>query len=90
MKRIGFLSFGHWASSPQSRTQSAADALLQAIDLAVEAERLGMDGAYFGVHHLAQQLAVTHPKLILSSIPHARGMGPQKRPLEKRTENWSR
>jgi hypothetical protein len=47
MKKIGFLSFGHWAPSPQSRTQSAADALLQSIDLAMEAERLGMDGAYF-------------------------------------------
>ena len=57
MKKIGFLSFGHWAPSPQSRTQSASDALLQSIDLAVEAERLGMDGAYFRVHHFAQQLA---------------------------------
>src|ERR1700723_295875 len=26
MKKIGFLSFGHWAPSPQSRTQSATDA----------------------------------------------------------------
>ncbi len=63
MKKIGFLSFGHWTSSPQSRTQSAADALLQAIDLAVEAERLGMDGAYFRVHHFAQQLASPFPLL---------------------------
>jgi alkanesulfonate monooxygenase SsuD/methylene tetrahydromethanopterin reductase-like flavin-dependent oxidoreductase (luciferase family) len=53
MKKIGFLSFGHWAPSPQSRTQSATDALMQSIDLAVEAERLGMDGAYFRVHHFA-------------------------------------
>ena len=50
MKKIGFLSFGHWTPSPQSGTQSATDALLQSIDLAVEAERLGMDGAYFRVH----------------------------------------
>ncbi len=63
MKRIGFLSFGHWTPSPQSRTQSAADALLQSIDLAVEAERLGMDGAYFRVHHFAQQLASPFPLL---------------------------
>jgi len=41
MKKIGFLSFGHWAPSPQSQTQSATDALLQSVDLAVEAERLG-------------------------------------------------
>ena len=63
MKKIGFLSFGHWTLSPQSRTQSAADALLQSIDLAVEAERLGMDGAYFRVHHFAQQLASPFPLL---------------------------
>jgi alkanesulfonate monooxygenase SsuD/methylene tetrahydromethanopterin reductase-like flavin-dependent oxidoreductase (luciferase family) len=63
MKKMGFLSFGHWTPSPQSRTQSAADALLQSIDLAVEAERLGMDGAYFRVHHFAQQLASPFPLL---------------------------
>ena len=48
MKKIGFLSFGHWTPSPQSQARSATDVLLQSIDLAVEAERLGMDGAYFG------------------------------------------
>jgi alkanesulfonate monooxygenase SsuD/methylene tetrahydromethanopterin reductase-like flavin-dependent oxidoreductase (luciferase family) len=63
MKKIGFLSFGHWTSSPQSATQSASDALLQSIDLAVEAERLGMDGAYFRVHHFARQLASPFPLL---------------------------
>jgi alkanesulfonate monooxygenase SsuD/methylene tetrahydromethanopterin reductase-like flavin-dependent oxidoreductase (luciferase family) len=63
MKKIGFLSFGHWTPSPQSQTQSAADALLQSIDIAVEAERLGMDGAYFRVHHFAQQLASPFPLL---------------------------
>jgi alkanesulfonate monooxygenase SsuD/methylene tetrahydromethanopterin reductase-like flavin-dependent oxidoreductase (luciferase family) len=63
MKRIGFLSFGHWSPSPQSQTRSAADVLLQSIDLAVEAERLGMDGAYFRVHHFARQLASPFPLL---------------------------
>jgi alkanesulfonate monooxygenase SsuD/methylene tetrahydromethanopterin reductase-like flavin-dependent oxidoreductase (luciferase family) len=63
MKKIGFLSFGHWTPSPQSQTQSAADTLLQSIDLAVEAERLGMDGAYFRVHHFARQLASPFPLL---------------------------
>jgi hypothetical protein len=61
MKKIGFLSFGHWTPSPQSQTQSASDALLQSVDLAVEAERLGMDGAYFRVHHFARQLASPFP-----------------------------
>jgi alkanesulfonate monooxygenase SsuD/methylene tetrahydromethanopterin reductase-like flavin-dependent oxidoreductase (luciferase family) len=63
MKKIGFLSFGHWTPSLQSQTQTAADALLQSIDLAVEAERLGIDGAYFRVHHFARQLASPFPLL---------------------------
>ncbi len=63
MKKIGFLSFGHWTPSPQSQAQTAADVLLQSIDLAMEAERLGMDGAYFRVHHFAQQLASPLPLL---------------------------
>jgi hypothetical protein len=46
-EKNGFLSFGYWTPSPQSQTQTAADALLQSIDPAVEAERIGMDGAYF-------------------------------------------
>jgi alkanesulfonate monooxygenase SsuD/methylene tetrahydromethanopterin reductase-like flavin-dependent oxidoreductase (luciferase family) len=63
MKKIGFLSFGHWTPSPQSQARSAADVLLQSIDLAMEAERLGIDGAYFRVHHFAQQLASPFPLL---------------------------
>jgi alkanesulfonate monooxygenase SsuD/methylene tetrahydromethanopterin reductase-like flavin-dependent oxidoreductase (luciferase family) len=63
MKKIGFLSFGHWTPSPQSQTRSAADALLQSIDLAVAAEDLGANGAYFRVHHFARQLASPFPLL---------------------------
>ncbi len=63
MKKIGFLSFGHWTPSPQSGTRSAADVLLQSIDLAVAAEELGADGAYFRVHHFARQLASPFPLL---------------------------
>ena len=63
MKKIGFLSFGHWTPSSQSQTRSAADALLQSIDLAVAAEELGADGAYFRVHHFARQLASPFPLL---------------------------
>ncbi|MCB8884044.1 LLM class flavin-dependent oxidoreductase [Acidisoma cellulosilytica] len=63
MKKIGFLSFGHWTPSPQSQTRLAADALLQSIDLAVAAEELGADGAYFRVHHFARQLAAPFPLL---------------------------
>ncbi len=63
MKHIGFLSFGHWTPSPHSQTRSAGDALLQSIELAVAAEELGADGAYFRVHHFARQLASPFPLL---------------------------
>jgi len=63
MKKIGFLSFGHWTPSSQSQTRSASDTLLQSIDLAVAAEELGADGAYFRVHHFARQLASPFPLL---------------------------
>jgi alkanesulfonate monooxygenase SsuD/methylene tetrahydromethanopterin reductase-like flavin-dependent oxidoreductase (luciferase family) len=63
MKKIGFLSFGHWTPSPHSQVRSASDALLQSIDLAVAAEELGVDGAYFRVHHFARQLASPFPLL---------------------------
>jgi len=63
VKKIGFLSFGHWTPSPHSQTRSAADALLQSIDLAVAAEELGADGAYVRVHHFARQLASPFPLL---------------------------
>jgi alkanesulfonate monooxygenase SsuD/methylene tetrahydromethanopterin reductase-like flavin-dependent oxidoreductase (luciferase family) len=62
-KNIGFLSFGHWANHPAYQTKTAADTLLQSIDLAVAAEELGIDGAYFRVHHFAQQLGSPFPLL---------------------------
>jgi alkanesulfonate monooxygenase SsuD/methylene tetrahydromethanopterin reductase-like flavin-dependent oxidoreductase (luciferase family) len=62
-KKIGFLSFGHWTPSPHSQTRSASDALLQSIDLAVAAEELGLDGAYYRVHHFARQLGSPFPLL---------------------------
>ncbi|QUS40842.1 LLM class flavin-dependent oxidoreductase [Tardiphaga alba] len=63
MKKIGFLSFGHWTPQASSQTRSAGDALLQSIDLAVAAEELGADGAYVRVHHFARQLAAPFPLL---------------------------
>jgi alkanesulfonate monooxygenase SsuD/methylene tetrahydromethanopterin reductase-like flavin-dependent oxidoreductase (luciferase family) len=62
-KRIGFLSFGHWQPVNGSRTQTARDALVQTIELAVAAEELGIDGAYVRVHHFARQLASPFPLL---------------------------
>jgi alkanesulfonate monooxygenase SsuD/methylene tetrahydromethanopterin reductase-like flavin-dependent oxidoreductase (luciferase family) len=63
MKRIGFLSFGHWTPSPGSQARSASDVLLQSVELAVAAEELGADGAYFRVHHFANQLSSPFPLL---------------------------
>lgn len=66
MKKIGFLSFGHGANRQGYATRSASDALLQSIDLAVACEEIGLDGAYFRVHHFAAQLASPFP--LLSAI----------------------
>jgi alkanesulfonate monooxygenase SsuD/methylene tetrahydromethanopterin reductase-like flavin-dependent oxidoreductase (luciferase family) len=63
VKKIGFLSFGHWTPSPHSQVRTAADALLHSIELAVAAEELGADGAYFRVHHFARQLGSPFPLL---------------------------
>ncbi|MBX3030341.1 MAG: LLM class flavin-dependent oxidoreductase [Chloroflexi bacterium] len=63
MKRIGFLSFGHWSESSFSQVRSGSDALLQTIELAVAAEELGADGAYVRVHHFARQLGSPFPLL---------------------------
>jgi alkanesulfonate monooxygenase SsuD/methylene tetrahydromethanopterin reductase-like flavin-dependent oxidoreductase (luciferase family) len=63
VKKIGFLSFGHWSASPYSEVRSASDALIQSIELAEAVEDLGADGAYFRVHHFAQQLASPFPLL---------------------------
>jgi alkanesulfonate monooxygenase SsuD/methylene tetrahydromethanopterin reductase-like flavin-dependent oxidoreductase (luciferase family) len=66
MKKLGFLSFGHWSNHPAYKTRTASDTLLQSIDLAVAAEEIGLDGAYFRVHHFAAQLASPFP--LLSAI----------------------
>lgn len=63
VKKIGFLSFGHWSPSPHSQARSAGDVLLQSIELAEAAEEIGIDGAYFRVHHFARQLASPFPLL---------------------------
>lgn len=63
MKKIGFLSFGHWGQHSSYQTRSASDTLLQSIDLAVAAEQIGLDGAYFRVHHFASQLGSPFPLL---------------------------
>ena len=64
VKKIGFLSFGHWSPSPAvAGADRRPTSLLQSIELAVAAEELGADGAYFRVHHFARQLASPFPLL---------------------------
>ncbi len=62
-KRIGFLSFGHWQRVPGSQTPTAREAIQQTVELAVEAERIGIDGAYVRVHHFVPQLSAPFPLL---------------------------
>ena len=71
MKKIGFLSFGHWTPSSQSQVRTASDALLQSIELAVAAEELGADGAYFRVHHFARQLGSPFPLALIPALTTA-------------------
>jgi alkanesulfonate monooxygenase SsuD/methylene tetrahydromethanopterin reductase-like flavin-dependent oxidoreductase (luciferase family) len=66
MTRIGFLSFGHWSPVEGSRTRTARESLIQGIELAEAAEEMGIDGAFFRVHHYARQQAAPFP--LLSAI----------------------
>src|SRR5215467_13034098 len=61
-KSIDFLSFGAWHPAG-GLTNSASDALLQTVELAVAAEELGVDGAFVRVHHFARQLSAPFPLL---------------------------
>jgi alkanesulfonate monooxygenase SsuD/methylene tetrahydromethanopterin reductase-like flavin-dependent oxidoreductase (luciferase family) len=63
VKRIGFLSFGHWQQASWSRTRTAREAHVQTIELAEAAEEIGLDGAFVRVHHFARQLASPFPLL---------------------------
>jgi alkanesulfonate monooxygenase SsuD/methylene tetrahydromethanopterin reductase-like flavin-dependent oxidoreductase (luciferase family) len=70
-KRIGFLSFGHWHPAG-GMTNSASDALLQTVELAVAAEEIGIDGAFVRVHHFARQLASPFPLLAAIGVRTSR------------------
>ena len=62
-KKIGFLSFGHYQPVRGSVARTAQDALIQSIELAIAAEEIGIDGAFFRVHHFAPQAASPFPVL---------------------------
>ena len=66
MQRFGTLSFGHYGPLGGGRQLTAADSMLQAIDLAQGMDDLGVDGTYFRVHHFARQQSSPMP--LLSAI----------------------
>ncbi len=70
-KKIGFLSFGAWHPAG-GLTNSASDSLHQALELAVAAEEIGIDGAFFRVHHFARQLASPFPLLAAIGVRTSR------------------
>lgn len=63
MQRFGTLSFGHYGPLGGGRQLTAADSMLQAIDLAQGMDDLGVDGSYFRVHHFARQQSSPMPLL---------------------------
>lgn len=63
VERFGTLSFGHYGPLGGGRELSAADSMLQAIDLAQGMDELGVNGVYFRVHHFARQQAGPMPLL---------------------------
>ncbi len=63
MQRFGTLSFGHYGPLGGGRQLTAGDSMLQAIDLAQGMDDLGVNGAYFRVHHFARQQSSPMPLL---------------------------
>jgi hypothetical protein len=74
VKKIGFLSFGHWNPGPHSLTRSGSDALQRSIELAVAAEQLGADGGRKLVAYLG---------LDPHGPPVRRGAGPHRPDLQR-------
>lgn len=63
VKRFGTLSFGHYGPLGGGRQLSAAESMRQAIELAEAMDEVGVNGAYFRVHHFARQQASPMPLL---------------------------
>lgn len=63
MKSFGFLSFGHYGRGRGFGDPSAGESLQDAVELAVGADEIGVNGAYWRVHHFARQAAAPMPLL---------------------------
>lgn len=63
MRAFGFLSFGHYMNAQGSQTRNSAEMIRQAVEIGVGADEIGVNGAYFRVHHFARQQASPMPLL---------------------------
>ena len=63
MKAFGFLSFGHYGHGRGPGDPDARQALKEAVESAVGADEIGVNGAYWRVHHYARQAAAPIPLL---------------------------
>lgn len=63
MKAFGFLSFGHYGPNMGRPHFGAGESLREAVEIAVGAEEIGANGAFFRVHHFARQAAAPMPLL---------------------------
>ncbi|WP_309131804.1 LLM class flavin-dependent oxidoreductase [Brevibacterium sp.] len=63
MRAFGFLSFGHHGTGAARGEFGAREALQQAVEIGVGADEIGVNGAYFRVHHFAKQAAAPIPLL---------------------------
>lgn len=63
MRAFGFLSFGHYGSGRGPDDPDARQALHDAVEIAQGADEIGVNGAYFRVHHFARQAASPVPLL---------------------------
>lgn len=66
MQSFGTLSFGHYGPLGGGRELTAGDSMKQAVELAQGMDELGVNGAYFRVHHFARQQ--TSPMPLLAAI----------------------
>ncbi|NYJ65947.1 alkanesulfonate monooxygenase SsuD/methylene tetrahydromethanopterin reductase-like flavin-dependent oxidoreductase (luciferase family) [Pseudoclavibacter chungangensis] len=66
MQAFGFLSFGHYGPTGGAHGPDARASLHDAIGIAEAADEIGVNGAYFRVHHFARQAAAPMP--LLSAI----------------------
>ncbi|QWW20215.1 LLM class flavin-dependent oxidoreductase [Schaalia sp. 19OD2882] len=72
MKAFGFLSFGHYGHGRGPGDPDAGQALKDAVEIAVGADEIGVNGAYWRVHHFARQAASPFPLLATAAARTSR------------------